>query len=82
MLADGGVWADAAKEQSAIVRYSLESQVAVKMEAQTVDGLGLDWSAAEEVTDFDGLPCIDEDAPRLSSASSVLVSCIGKICQF
>ena len=78
MPAGGGVWADTAKEQSAIVRASLETQVAAKMDAKTVDSSSLDWSAAEESTDLHGSACIDEDAPRLSSESSVLNACMGK----
>lgn len=78
MPAGGGVWADTAKEQSAIVRASLETQVAAKMDAKTVDSSSLDWSAAEESTDLHGSACIDEDAPRLSSETSVLNACMGK----
>ena len=76
--ADGGIWADAAKDQSAIVRASLENQVTAKMDAKTVENSRLEWSAAEDVTDLHGSPHIDEDAPRLNQEASVLRACIGK----
>ena len=78
MNADGGIWGNAAKEQSAIVRCSLENQVAAKMDAKILDSASLDWSAAEEVTELGGSPRIDEDAPRLESNCSVLAACTGK----
>ena len=75
---DGGLWADAAKGQSAVVRASLGNQVAAKMDSKTVDSSSLEWSAAEEVTDLHGSPRMEESVPCLSDKYSVLTACIGE----